>query len=174
MAAGFDLARARRDTPATDVLIHLNNAGAALPPHQVVETVKDYLDFEERTGGYEAAAIRAVELEAVYKDLAAFLGAGPEEIALVDSATRAWNMALEAAVHAFSIGEGSRVLTGVAEYSSNHIALVQHARRYGFELEVIPDDEYGQISLEALANRLDSDVGLIALTHIPTNGGLIN
>jgi selenocysteine lyase/cysteine desulfurase len=41
----------------------------------------------------------------------------------------------------------------------------------------IPDDEYGQLSLPALADLLDdrrAPVGLVAVTHVPTNGGLVN
>jgi selenocysteine lyase/cysteine desulfurase len=39
---------------------------------------------------------------------------------------------------------------------------------------VVEDDEHGQISLDALRNRIDDDVRLIALTHVPTSGGLVN
>jgi selenocysteine lyase/cysteine desulfurase len=41
-------------------------------------------------------------------------------------------------------------------------------------VEVIPNDPYGQISLEALRKAIDDRVKLIAITHIPTNGGLVN
>ena len=33
----FDIERARRDTPGTANVAHLNNAGAALPPTQVTD-----------------------------------------------------------------------------------------------------------------------------------------
>jgi selenocysteine lyase/cysteine desulfurase len=39
---------------------------------------------------------------------------------------------------------------------------------------VIPNDAYGQISVEALRQRLDERVKLIAITHVPTNSGLVN
>jgi cysteine desulfurase/selenocysteine lyase len=41
-------------------------------------------------------------------------------------------------------------------------------------VEVIPSDEHGQASVAALRNMIDSRVKLIAITHVPTNGGLVN
>ena len=70
------------------------------------------------------------------------------------------------------------MLTGDVEYASGFVSMLQARRRLGVEIEVIPDDEHGQVSVEALARRLDDDragpVGLVALTHVPTNGGLVN
>lgn len=36
------------------------------------------------------------------------------------------------------------------------------------------DDEHGQLSVDDLERRLDSDVKLVAITHVPTGGGLVN
>jgi len=55
----FDIERARRDTPATSRVAHLNNAGAALPPMQVTEAVIAHVRLEADLGGYEAAASAA-------------------------------------------------------------------------------------------------------------------
>ena len=41
-------------------------------------------------------------------------------------------------------------------------------------VEVVPDDETGQLSVEALRQMADERVRLIAVTHVPTNGGLVN
>ena len=62
----------------------------------------------------------------------------------------------------------------MAEYASNFIAYLQVTRRTGAEVEVIPNDADGQISVQALSDSMDKRVKLIALTHVPTNGGLIN
>jgi len=48
------------------------------------------------------------------------------------------------------------------------------ARRTAASVQVIPNDEYGSISLEALKATIDDRTKLISLTHIPTNSGLIN
>jgi selenocysteine lyase/cysteine desulfurase len=38
----------------------------------------------------------------------------------------------------------------------------------------VPSDEHGEVCVESLANMLDERVKLIAITHVPTNGGLVN
>jgi selenocysteine lyase/cysteine desulfurase len=166
----IDVERARTETPGCREVIHLNNAGAALMPVPVLERTIAYLKLESRIGGYEAAAREADGLAAVYGSAARLLGCGVDEIAVVDSATRAWTMAC----YAIPFQPGDRILTSTAEYASNFIAYLQLAQRYGVRVEVVPNDETGQLSVAALRELIDDRVRLISLTHIPTNGGLVN
>jgi selenocysteine lyase/cysteine desulfurase len=69
---------------------------------------------------------------------------------------------------------GDRILTSRAAYASNHIACLQVAERTGAEVEVVPSTEHGAIDVDALRSMMDERVALIALTHVPTNGGLVN
>lgn len=167
---GFDLQRARRETPACATVLHLNNAGAALMPQPVVDATVSHLQLEAAIGGYEAAGRAADRLEQVYGSVARLIGCGPDEVAIVENATRAWDLAF----YAIPFRPGDRILTCMAEYGSNYIAYLQVARRTGAVVEVIPNDEYGQISLTALRNAIDDRVKLISISHIPTNGGLVN
>jgi cysteine desulfurase / selenocysteine lyase len=169
-AAAIDVARARAETPGCANVIHFNNAGASLTPRPVLDTVLGHLNLEASVGAYEAADRSEAALERVYDSLAALLGAHRDEIAVVENATRAWDMAF----YSFRFAPGDRILTSAAEYASNYIALLQMARRTGAVVEAVPSDAQGQISIEALEGLIDSRVKLIALTHIPTNGGLVN
>ncbi len=171
-ASLIDVARVRADTPGCRDMVHLNNAGAALPPRVVVDTVIEHLELEARVGGYAAADEVAARSGAVYESVAALIGAAPEEIALVENATRAWDMAFYALAASFSPGD--RILTSRAEYASNVIGFLQVARRTGARVEVIPDDDTGQLSVDALRAMLDPRVRLIAISWIPTQGGLVN
>lgn len=78
------------------------------------------------------------------------------------------------AFYAFDFAPGDRILTAAAEYVSNYVAFLHVAGRTGAKVEVIPDDEDGQVSAEALEQMIDERVKLIAVTHVPTNGGLVN
>lgn len=169
-AAEIDVARARAETPGCRFVAHLNNAGAALQPQPVLDAVASHLALEARMGGYEAAAHNAEAVERPYGALAQMLGCSPSEIAVVESATRAW----QAGFLAVALEPGDRVLTSASEYGSNYLQLLHSAARRGVSVEVVPDDEAGQISLDALARTLDERVKLVAVTHVPTGGGLVN
>ncbi|MGE0005189.1 MAG: aminotransferase class V-fold PLP-dependent enzyme [Parvibaculaceae bacterium] len=166
----IDVARVRAETPGVDHVLHLNNAGAALPPRAVTEAVTAHLELEERIGGYEAYGERVDAIENTYDALARLLNARADEIALLDCATRAWDMAF----YSLPLRAGDRILTSRSEYSSNFIAFLHLSRRVGVTVEAVPDDESGQLSLAALERAIGPDVKLIAVTHVPTSGGLVN
>lgn len=166
----IDVDRVRADTPGCTGVAHFNNAGAALQPLAVTKAMIDHLRLESETGGYEAAAQARARLEACYGSIARLLNCRAEEIAIVENATRAWDMAF----YGLPLGQGDRILTAKAEYAANYIALLQVARRTGAVIEVIPSDLNGQLDVDALRRMMDDRVKLIAVTHVPTNGGLIN
>jgi cysteine desulfurase / selenocysteine lyase len=167
---GIDVAQTRLDTPGCAAVTHFNNAGAALPPSVVTETVVEHLRLEATIGGYEAHDRALDRLEHTYDAVASLIGAHPDEIALTESATRSW----AAAFYSLPFGPGDRILTARAEYASNVIAYLQVAARTGARVEVVDDDGDGQLSVDDLRRRIDDDVKLIAVTHVPTQGGLVN
>ena len=93
MQGDLEIARLRADTAGCEQTTFFNNAGASLQPRSVVARVIEHLRLEERVGGYEAADQVAPELEALYGSVARLLHCAPEEIALQENATRAWEMA---------------------------------------------------------------------------------
>lgn len=166
----LDWQRARQETPGCENVLHFNNAGAALMPQLVLDAVVGHLQLEAHIGGYEAAAQQVEAVERVYDAVATLLGCQRQEVALIENATRAWDMGF----YSIPLGKGDRILTGVSEYGSNFIAFLQVARKTGATIEVIPNDEFGQISIPHLRQGIDERVKLIAMTHVPTNGGLVN
>ncbi len=165
----IDIARARRDTPGCRHVLHFDNAGAALMPQPVIDTVSRHLALEAEIGGYAAAADAADALDAVYDALARLLGCLPDEVAVVENATRAWDMAF----YAFRFAAGDRILTSRPEYASNYLAMLQVAERTGAVVQVVPDDAAGRVDPDALERMLDDRAKLVAITHVPTNGGLV-
>jgi len=167
---GLDLAKLRAETPGTKSRIHLNNCGAALMPLPVSEAVQRHLTLEAEIGGYEAADAREAECAAVYASVARLIGARPDEIALLENATLAWDMAF----YSLTFQPGDRILTAQAEYGANYVAYLQMAKRTGAMIEVIPNTADGETDPAALEAMIDERVKLISITWIPTNGGLIN
>jgi selenocysteine lyase/cysteine desulfurase len=166
----LDIARARAETPGTANVLHFNNAGSSLMPQPVLDAAVDYLKLEAHIGGYEAADRQAAQIERFYTAAAEMLNCDPDEIAFIENATRAWDMAF----YAIPFQLGDRILTARAEYASNVIAFLQMAEQRGVSVEVIPSEETGELSVSALREMMDEHVKLIAITHVPTNGGLVN
>jgi cysteine desulfurase/selenocysteine lyase len=164
-----EIARVRAETPGCARVAHFNNAGASLPPRAVLDAHLEHLRREAQIGGYEAQEEAQARIDAVYASVARLIGAaGPDEIALVENATRAFDMA----VYAVPLAAGDVILTSTAEYHSMFVTYLHLARR-GVAVEVVPADAAGQIDVEALRKRIDGRVRLIALTHAPTNGGMV-
>ncbi|NNM04110.1 MAG: aminotransferase class V-fold PLP-dependent enzyme, partial [Gemmatimonadetes bacterium] len=133
--AEFDVARARRETPGCEVVAHFNNAGSSLPPQPVLDAVVEHLQLEAEIGGYEAADAAQSQRDRTYQAIATLLNCGTDEVALVENATRAWDMSF----YAMQFEPGDRILTCAAEYASNYIAYLQVAKRTGAVVEVIPN-----------------------------------
>ena len=166
----IDILKARADTRACHHIIHFNNAGASLMPIPVSDALHSYLLEEENRGGYETAAAKVCELDNFYTASAKLLNCAPKEIAYVENATRAWDMAF----YSLKFSPGDKILTTISEYVSNVVAYLHQAKRYGAELVFVPNDEYGQIDTKALENLIDQQVKLISINHIPTGSGLVN
>jgi len=149
---------------------HLDNAGAALMPRCVLETQIEHLKLEAAVGGYEAARLRSDQLEAVYNSVARLINCGREEVAIVENATVGWMMAF----YSIPFAAGDRILTAEAEYASNYLAYLQLARDKGVVVETIPSTATGELCVESLQAMIDDSVKLISVTHVPTNGGLVN
>jgi cysteine desulfurase/selenocysteine lyase len=166
----IDIEMVRADTPACDRVLHFDNAGASLMPEPVFQAMQAVLRDERNVGGYEAERRAADDLAAFYSEFAALLNADPTEIAYVENATRAWDMAF----YGLDLKPDDRVITHGSEYASNYLAMLQQARRRGVHIDVAPSDPSGQIDAAALETMITPLTKLIAITHVPTQGGLVN
>lgn len=166
----MNIDKLRAETKGCLNVAHFNNAGASLMADPVLESVTKYLEQEAQYGGYETANKRTQDIEGTYLLVANLINAQAEEIALMENATSAWNMAF----YAIDFSPGDRILTSFSEYASNYINYLKLKQEVDIQIEVIPNDKFGQISVNALTEMMDEKVCLISITHIPTNNGLVN
>ena len=169
-----DIEALRADTPGCTHVTHLNNAGCALPPAIVTDTMVEHLRREEAIGGYEAHAEARDRVAGVYASVGALVNAPIERVALVESATVAWDRGLQAIAFSEPLQPGDRMLVSGSEYASNVLPLLQLARRTGALVEVIPDGVDGTVDVEALGAMLDERVRVVSVNHAPSQNGLVN
>jgi cysteine desulfurase/selenocysteine lyase len=164
-----DIALIRSQTKGAANLIHFNNAGASLPPDEVVETVIDYLRDEAQYGGYETEARNGQNLAEVYELIARLINADRDEIAIMENASAAWITAFKG----IDFQEGDEIITSEMEYTSNLIGLMDIKKTRGVRVNVISNDEHGNFPLQELEDAISPRTKLIAVTHIPSSGGTI-
>jgi len=169
-ALDFNVERARADTPGVLNVVHLNSAGASLMPRPVVSAMVQHLEMEAAIGSYEAAEHQHEVVGRAYRAGAELINCAADEVAILDSATRAWGLAFAS----IPLGRGDRVLTTAVEYGSNHISLLHAARRTGMTVEVLPVDQYGDLDVAALQTAMDDRVKAVVATHVPSHDGLVN
>lgn len=166
----IDIARVRADTPSCEEEVHFNNAGASPMPTPVVDTMHRFLDREVRIGGYSAEMEARAALDDFYEAFATLLGCEREEVAFTDNATKAWDMAF----YGIPFEAGDRILTCAAEFASNRVAFLHRANQLGLHIDVAADDESGQVDVADLERQISARTRLVAISHIPTHGGLVN
>lgn len=157
----------RAETTGTADRIHLNNAGASLPPDVVVSTMVDFLHEEATYGGYETEAKYRKQLDYTHVLIAQLINANVDEIALVENASAAW----EIAFNGLHFQPGDEVIVSEMEYVSNVLALLNAQKLYGIVIKKIASDAYGFFPLHELEMAITNKTKLIAITHVPSTAG---
>ena len=165
-----EIARYRAETRGCSRVVHLNNAGAGLMPDLVTRTLHDHLQLESEIGGYEAAALRADAIGKFYVSAARLLNCRPVNIAFGSSATDVYSRALSS----IPFRPGDTILTDNDDFISNQIQFLSCQKRFGIRIERIRNAAVGGVDLQDLEEKLHRlRPKLLAITHIPTNSGLI-
>jgi selenocysteine lyase/cysteine desulfurase len=165
-----EIAKFRNDTPGCREVIHLNNAGAGLMPAAVTRAVQGHIQLEAETGGYEAAALREAAIREVYVQAGKLLNCKASNIAFGSSATDAYTRALSS----IPFRQGDVVLTDTDDFISNQIQFLSCQKRFGIRIEYINNAPGGGVDPEDLERKLHLlRPRLLAITHIPTNSGLV-
>jgi cysteine desulfurase/selenocysteine lyase len=157
----------RAATRGTAEKVHFNNAGASLPPDEVVDTVITYLRGEAVLGGYEQEAAHREQLENVYVSIARLINASADEVAIVENASTGWHLAF----NGIDFKPGDEVITSEMEYVTNWIGFLNLKKTQGIEVRVIPNDAAGNFPLAALEAAISPKTRLIAMTHIAATAG---
>lgn len=160
----------RNDTQGCKNVIHLNNAGAGLMPDVVTQAQLDHIKLEAEIGGYEAAALRADIINEFYEQAAYLFNCKPSNMAFTASATDSYTRALSS----IPFKTGDIILTDNDDFVSNQIQFMSLQKRLGVKIVHIKNAAIGGVDLNDLEEKLKKyQPKLLAITHIPTNSGLV-
>jgi cysteine desulfurase/selenocysteine lyase len=165
----LDIEKLRADTPGTQAIIHFNNAGCSLPVKETIDIITEYLQLEATLGGYEVKNKYENIINDFYSEAAELINAGKDEIAIVSNASDGVNKIL----HSIQWKAGDVLLTTEVEYGNCYLNYLKLKEEKGIIVKIVPSDHDGNILLKKMEEMISSKVKLIAVTHIPTNSGLI-
>ncbi len=166
----MDINQIRKDTQGCANKIFLNSAGASLMPKTVVEKTINYLKEEEQFGGYFVANKQAEQVNQFYIEAAKMLNCKAENIAFANSNTDAYTKVLSS----IPFKSGDCIITTDDDYISNQIAFISLKKRLNVEIYRVKNLSNHEIDLEDLESLIKQhQPKLVAVTHIPTNSGLI-
>ena len=161
-------------------LIYFDNAATAQRPQAVLD-LQQRLCVEANGNIHRAIHYLSAEAtdryEAGREAVRQYLNApARENVVFTSGTTASINLVATCFCQCF-VGAGDRILVSEAEHHSNLVPWQLACERHGASLEVLPVDEAGEISQEALEARLRAAAGrikLVAIAHISNVLGIIN
>ncbi|MFI7128921.1 ergothioneine biosynthesis PLP-dependent enzyme EgtE [Nonomuraea sp. NPDC050153] len=144
---------------------HLDAAGCNVPGDRVLDAVVAHLRLERERGGYAAVP----DLTPARSALAALVGAGPGDVAFLESGTAA----MAALLGGWRLPPGTRVGHARTEYGSTLMLLHRLAAQRGWQPVELPVDGDARLDLEGLRARLASGLDLVIVSHVASHRGVV-
>lgn len=157
--------------------IYLDYAATTPVDERVLDAMLPY--FREQFGNpssihrYGQAAEAA--LETARETLARGLNCQPKEVIFTGCGSESDNLALRGAAFSARAQRGaSHILISPVEHHAVSHTAEQLARLHGFELELLPVDEYGMVHPEVVAERLRPETAVVSVMYANNEIGTIN
>ncbi|MFG6196061.1 ergothioneine biosynthesis PLP-dependent enzyme EgtE [Nonomuraea sp. JJY05] len=144
---------------------HLDAAGCNVPSDRVLDAVAGHLRLERERGGYAAVP----DLTPARSALAGLVGAGPRDVAFLESGTAA----MAALLGGWRLPPGSRVGHARAEYGSTLMLLHRLAAQRGWQPVELPADGDARLDLDGLRALLAAGLDLVIVSHVASHRGVV-
>lgn len=107
--------------------------------------------------------------------VAEILGAQPREIIFTSCGSESDNLALRGVAFAERYQRGAaHILISSVEHHAISNTACQLQDLHGFDIEIIPVDQFGMVSLDDLASRIRQDTAIVSVIHGNNEIGTIN
>lgn len=173
-------------------LIYLDSGATSQNPMSVIEAERKF--YMQRNAavhrGAHSLAVEATDaFEQARRTVAAFVGAGEDEIVWVSNATEGLNALSYAFSNAkiwaerqrggadlaqFALGPGDEIVVSELEHHANLIPWQELAFRTGAELRFIPITDDGTLSIEAAEAVIGARTKIVAFTHASNVSGSVS
>jgi cysteine desulfurase len=153
--------------------IYLDHSATTPVRSEVAEIINEYLTnkFGNPSSVHSFGREAKEALDNARSQVAGLIKAHPEEITFTSGGTEADNMAIIGTAFKYA-SKGKHIITSAVEH---HAVLhaCEHLERIGFDLTVLPVDEYGIIRMDDLRQAIRDDTILITIMHANNEVGSI-
>lgn len=166
----MDITQIKADILNYNDKLFFNSAGSSLPVKSVVTRITDYLVEEQQIGGYAVEGLQINSINNFYKQAAHLLNCKSENIAFVHNSTDGFSKALLS----IDFNKGDVIITSDEDYVSNQFQFIALKKRFGIKIVRIEALENGDLDISNFEKLVEqNNPKLVAITHVPTNSGLI-
>ena len=144
-------------------MIYMDNAATTRMSERAFEAMRPYFmeQFANAAGTYSFANASKEAVETARKQVAKVIGAKSAEIYFTSGGTESDNWALKGVAEAYAAKGKHIIISSIEHHAILHSA--QALERKGWEVTVLPVDEYGMISVEALEQAIRPDTVLVSI-----------
>ncbi|MEF8873361.1 MAG: aminotransferase class V-fold PLP-dependent enzyme [Candidatus Thermoplasmatota archaeon] len=166
MASSLNVDKIRDDFPVVDEYIYFDSACLSLKPHSVRKAVDIYYSefpvCEGKRSAHTLSTRVTKEIKKGRESVKDLLGASTtEEIAFTKNTTEAINTV----ARGFGLEKGDKVLTTDKEHNSNLAPWIKLKEQIGIDYEQVATGEDGELEIEDLKEKMDSEVKLVSMVH---------
>lgn len=143
-------------------LAFLDNAATTQKPEQVIKRIQRFYGEENSNTGrglYSLANKSTKAYRKARKTVSRFIGAGADETVFLRNTTEAFNLL------AYSLDINGDIVVPEMAHHSEQLPLRRKAEKEGRKIKYIPTED-GKISMKDAKNIIDSETGLVSLSHI--------
>ncbi len=157
-------------------VIYLDNAATTPVDPRVIEAMLDCMgpssDYANASSVNHGPGRRArARIEAAREDVAALVGAAPEQIVWTSGATEANNLALFGAAR-FHRAKGRHIVTSRTEHAAV-LDPCKQLEREGFEVSLLRPGSSGIVEAAQVEEALRPDTILVSLMHVNNETGVV-
>ncbi|MGN6126149.1 MAG: cysteine desulfurase family protein [Humibacter sp.] len=154
-------------------MLYLDAAATTPVRREALEAAWPYLsgDFGNPSSTHELGRRAAVALKDARAEVARVLGARASEVVFTSGGTEGDNLAIKGI--ALGAPRGRHIVTAATEHEAV-LESVDHLRRvHGFEVDLVPLDEYGRVTADALRSVLRADTTLVSIAYANNEIGTV-
>ncbi|MFC4768570.1 cysteine desulfurase NifS [Effusibacillus consociatus] len=154
--------------------VYLDHAATTPVRPEVIDVMVNVLTeaFGNPSSGHQFGRPVRKLIEQARQQTAQAINARPQEVFFTSGGTEADNLAILGAARA-NANRGKHLITNTIEHHAVLDAF-SHLKREGFEVTVLPVDEYGFVSIETFLKALREDTVLVSIMHANNEIGTIN